>query len=91
MLAKIITPYRGVASNPHLHTHFSRVFSQQGKPFQVKCNYSILLNKSPFASKLLEKLALNLLKTWKQIFKHVEYLRFWDLREIFMDIYKKTK
>ena len=30
-------------------------------------------------------------ETWKQIFKHVEYLRFWDLREIFMDIYKKTK
>ena len=30
-------------------------------------------------------------ETWKQIFKHVEYLRFWDLREIFMYIYKKTK
>ena len=29
--------------------------------------------------------------TWHQIFKHVEYLRFWDLREIFADIYKKTK
>ena len=30
-------------------------------------------------------------ETWKQIFKHIEYLRFWDLREIFMYIYKKTK
>ena len=30
-------------------------------------------------------------ETWKQIFKHIEYLRFWDLREIFIYIYKKTK
>jgi|TARA_B100000745_G_C19961506_1_gene325014 hypothetical protein len=28
--------------------------------------------------------------TWAQIFKHVEYLRLWDLREIFMEIYNKT-
>ena len=29
--------------------------------------------------------------TWIQIFKHVEYLRFWDLRELFEEVYKKTK
>jgi len=29
--------------------------------------------------------------TWLQILKHVEYLRFWDLRELFEEIYKKTK
>lgn len=28
--------------------------------------------------------------TWAQIFKHVEYLRLWDLREIFIEIYNKT-
>ena len=29
--------------------------------------------------------------TWLQILKHVEYLRFWDLRELFEEIYNKTK
>ncbi len=29
--------------------------------------------------------------TWLQILKHVEYLRFWDLRELFNEIYNKTK
>jgi len=29
--------------------------------------------------------------TWLQIFKHVEHLRLWDLRELFEEIYKKTK
>jgi aminoglycoside/choline kinase family phosphotransferase len=29
--------------------------------------------------------------TWTQIFKHVEYLRFWDLRELFEEVHKKTK
>ena len=29
--------------------------------------------------------------TWTQILKHVEYLRFWDLRELFEEVYKKTK
>ena len=29
--------------------------------------------------------------TWLQILKHVEYLRFWDLRELFDEIYNKTK
>jgi len=28
--------------------------------------------------------------TWLQILKHVEYLRFWDLRELFNEIYNKT-
>ena len=29
--------------------------------------------------------------TWAQILKHVEYLRLWDLRELFEEVYKKTK
>ena len=29
--------------------------------------------------------------TWLQILKHVEHLRFWDLRELFEEIYNKTK
>ena len=29
--------------------------------------------------------------TWLQILKHVEHLRLWDLRELFEEIYKKTK
>ena len=29
--------------------------------------------------------------TWQQILKHVEHLRFWDLRELFEEIYNKTK
>ena len=29
--------------------------------------------------------------TWLQILKNVEYLRFWDLRELFEEIYNKTK
>ena len=29
--------------------------------------------------------------TWLQILKNVEYLRFWDLRELFNEIYNKTK
>ena len=29
--------------------------------------------------------------TWLQILKHVEHLRFWDLRELFKEIYNKTK
>ena len=29
--------------------------------------------------------------TWTQILKHVEYLRLWDLRELFEEVYKKTK
>ena len=29
--------------------------------------------------------------TWLQILKHVEHLRLWDLRELFQEIYYKTK
>ncbi len=29
--------------------------------------------------------------TWLQILKHVEFLRLWDLRELFEEIFKKTK
>ena len=29
--------------------------------------------------------------TWLQILKHVEHLRFWDLRELFEEIYNKKK
>ena len=29
--------------------------------------------------------------TWLQILKHVDHLRFWDLRELFEEIYHKTK
>ena len=29
--------------------------------------------------------------TWLQILKHVEHLRLWDLRELFQEIYNKTK